>query len=139
MVIRIYLAAARFEMLGLKDTIMYKIVDVAFASHTVSCGTLQTIYLYIKPDDGMRELMDNLVAYRSPSAWYRIHFSSWNLKILQDLLIAVKDVHGVEPYANSLRKYLSAISFMINWLEIHSIFLALLRPALQDLLCRRST
>lgn len=61
--IRVYQAANRFEILELKDSIMYKIVDMVFASRTVPCGTLKTIYLYTKPDDGMRKLMIDLIVY----------------------------------------------------------------------------
>lgn len=107
MMIRTYQAAVKFEMLELQDTILYKIVEMVFATGTVPCGTLKTIYLLTKPNDGMRRLMIDLTAYKVPSTVYRMHFLSWNLEILQDLLIAVKDAHGEEPYARGLRQYLS--------------------------------
>jgi hypothetical protein len=109
MMIQIYHAADRFEMLELKDTIMYKIVEMCFASGTVPCGTLRAIYTHTKAGDGIRRLIIDLTAYRVPSTVYRTYFLSWTLEILQDLLIAVKDARAEEPYASGIEKYLSKI------------------------------
>ncbi len=109
MMIRLYQAANRFEMRELKDSIMYKIADMVFATGRVPCGTLKTIYVCTKAGDGLRRLMIDLTAYKVPSVVYRTHFSSWTREILQDLLVAVKEARGEEPYAAGLMSYLSVI------------------------------
>jgi hypothetical protein len=63
MMIRTYQAAVTLEMLELQDTIMYKVAQIVFATGTVPCGTLKTIYLFTKPEDGMRRL---ITAYKVP-------------------------------------------------------------------------
>lgn len=106
---RVYQAANRFEMLELKNTVMYKIVEMCFAMGTVPCGTLETIYRYTKAGAGVRRFMIDLTAHEVSPTEYRTHFLSWTLDILHDLLIAVKDTRGEEPYATGIEKYLSAI------------------------------
>jgi hypothetical protein len=63
MMIRTSRAAVTFEMLELQDTIMYKVAQMVFATDTVPCGTLKTIYLLTNPEDGMRRL---ITTYKVP-------------------------------------------------------------------------
>jgi hypothetical protein len=107
--IKVYFVAERFEIDGLKNTIIYKILDMCFATNTTPCGALKDVYAHTREGDGLRRLFIDLVAHSTSSTVYRAHFHGWTRAILQDLLCAVRDTHKEPLYQKSIERYLTPI------------------------------